>query len=86
MEREYVWGDPLLQDFTDYSGFKSEDDFYKWLKKIGITHFLASNEQNWGYEVNGRYTETITRLKDKLLQKYSKSIYNNGNIQIYELK
>ena len=88
LDREYVWADPVLQDYIDYFQFRNEDDFYNELKKLGITHILVNNELEWrGFVVNEyRYSARIMEMLNKLSSKYSTNIYNNDGITISELK
>ena len=88
LDRDYVWGDPLFQVYINYSKLKNEDDFYKELKSIGITHILV----NTGFEFRGqivnenRYSLRILNMTDNLLKKYTINLYNEDGILINELK
>ena len=88
LDREYVWGDPLLQVFIDYSKYSNEEDFYDDLKLLGVTHILVNNEFDYeGFIVNEyRYNERILNMMDRLLKKHAREIYNAGGITISELR
>jgi len=88
LDRKYIWGDPLLQLYIDYSKFKNEDDFYKGLKYLNITHVLVNEEFEFrGQIVNDyRYTESILNMSNKMLEKHAVRLYKKGYISVYELK
>ncbi|MBI1935164.1 glycosyltransferase family 39 protein [Candidatus Woesearchaeota archaeon] len=92
IDRGYVWADPLTQAYIDYSNIKSEDDYYKELKRLGITHILVNNNFGWRNPLHDvitsdyRYTPEILEMKDRFLEKYTRNLYNNGDILVNELK
>tara|TARA_Y100000031_G_C7869428_1_gene225654 strand:- start:119 stop:490 length:372 start_codon:yes stop_codon:yes gene_type:complete len=95
LERDYVWADPLIQVYVDYSKFKNEKDYYEELKRLNITHILI----NEGFQIEDkgsvvseiRYSPRILELTGNLLKKYTINLYdqtqyNGDRILIYELK
>lgn len=88
LDRDYVWGDPLFQLYINYSKFNNENDFYKELKRLGISHILVNNQFEWhGAIVNDyRYNNRILKITDNLLEKYTTNVYNSDGITINELK
>jgi 4-amino-4-deoxy-L-arabinose transferase-like glycosyltransferase len=95
LERDYVWADPLIQIYVDYSKFKNEKDYYEELKRLNITHILI----NEGFQIEDkgsvvseiRYSPRILELTGNLLKKYTINLYdqtqyNGDRILIYELK
>ncbi|MBI3035991.1 glycosyltransferase family 39 protein [Candidatus Woesearchaeota archaeon] len=88
LDRDYVWADPLFQLYIDYSKFRNEDDFYKELKKIGITHILVNTEFEWRGQIvyEHRYSPRILSMMDHMLKKYTISLYDEDGILVNELK
>ena len=88
LDKDYVWADPLFQVYINYSEFRNEDDFYKELKSIGVTHILVNTEFEFrGQIVNERrYSTRILNMTDSLLKKYTINIYNEDGILVNELK
>ncbi|MEK6984295.1 MAG: phospholipid carrier-dependent glycosyltransferase [Nanoarchaeota archaeon] len=88
LDRDYVWADPLFQLYINYSKFRNEDDFYKELRSIGISHILINTEFEWRGQIvyEHRYSERIMGMMDKLLNKYTVNLYNEDGILVNELK
>lgn len=88
LDRNYVWGDPLLQVYLNHSKFKNETDFYQELKRLGITHILVNKEFEWrDFIVNDyRYNKRILNMTDNLLKKHTINLYDKGGISINELR
>lgn len=88
LDRDYVWADPLFQVYINYSKIKNEDDFYKELKSIGVTHILVNTEFEWRGQIayEYRYSESILNMMDSLLKKYTTNLYDEDGILINELK
>ena len=88
LEREYMWADPLYQMVIDYSKINNEDDFYKELKKLEITHILVNTELEWHGIISSdlRYNKRILGIADNFLRKYTTNLYNEGGILVNEVK
>ncbi|MBI3026884.1 glycosyltransferase family 39 protein [Candidatus Woesearchaeota archaeon] len=92
LDRDYVWGDPLMQLYIDYSKFKNEDELYEELKSKGITHILANTRFSWSNVLQDvvandyRYNKRILGLMDNLLIKHTVNIYDNEGILINRMK
>lgn len=88
LDRDYVWGDPLLQLYIDYSQFENEDDFYEKLKSIGVTHILVNTKFKFREHIvnDYRYSEKILNMTGNLLEKHTTNLYDKDAILINELK
>ena len=88
LDRNYLWADPLFQDYIDYSKIKNEDYYYNLLKSIGITHVLVNTEFEWRGQIayEHRYSQRILNMMDRFLKKYTKNLYNNYGILVNELR
>lgn len=88
IDRKYILGDPLMQTYIDYKEFKDEEDFYKRLKDLGITHILVNNGLVFqGFILNEqRYSKRILKMMDNLLREYTTNLYENEGVVVNELR
>lgn len=88
LSKAYLWGDPLFQTEIEYSKIKDGGQLYDVLMEKGVTYVMMNTEFDWeGVVVHEfRYSERILGMMDDMLATYSEKIYDNGEMQVYELK
>ena len=84
---DYVWGAPTEQAYIDYDNFENEEDMYKKLKNIGITHIIYYEYQYDQLEVIAvvDYTPRIIDMINKLIKKHATFIYETHKARLYKL-
>ncbi len=84
---DYVWGDPLNQAYVDYWSFENEEDLYKRLTEIGITHIIYHEYQYDKLEVIAvvDYPPWIMDMINKLIKKHATFIYETHEARLYKL-
>lgn len=85
LDVEYVNGFPTWHTYINYMGFEDEEDLYKRLKEIGITHIMINEWEHYRRDYID-ICKKANELMERLLAKSAVKIYDERGIVVYVLK
>lgn len=80
----YLWGDPGLQGFLRYEQLGSLET-YRRLRRLGITHVLISNTDNWYVQSHQQHAPQASRVMSRMLNRHGRPVLADGKMALYVL-
>ncbi len=84
LDRPYVRGDPINQSVIVYSKYANSLELLSRLRTLNITHVVV-NENKYPPSPY-YYDQHVMDLMNGLLAKYSRKIYENNGVGLYQLE